>query len=1708
MERPEVVDPLKEEEQPILQQTPVEKPEPIDTQTDDAFSVRGLAEKRLGKLGTGALDFVPIAGDILAAGDVVESYKKGDVLGTAINSAAFAVGLIPVVGDVAAKGLKAGLKATRAEKSDVPDIWSYPEQMYSSSGTSQNQIAAGYNELKRRGELKKGDKVVDIGGGRFDNLINDASEEGIDVKVFDPFNRTPEHNAAVADAVREGQADVAMSHNVLNVIKEDANIKTVIQQAENAVKPGGKAHFTVYEGNRSGVGGTTKAKTKTQTDQSFQRNQKTEDYVPFVEEIFGANNVTRKGKIITAVKRIVFDFKSPKGTVFKRGGKFGGLNFPVGKVIGGNQVYFHKNYIGSQPKEVQDLYNSALDKLPPDHNFNTLMYMKGKGDTPDTIRFDESADFDFAREPTPGKMVAIDANGNVANRSSNQIFHHKWMWVGDDYKGFDVNKEYNWSKQWTSKVDNFSGIGKKENWDRILEEKGLEVEGYREALPSGGAATIDFPFERKPHPSEKYTTQVSAPYDFEVEKTLSDWNRGKLKPSQVKKVLERKGLDADLREAGKYNSVDVFPARKFLKENELGKPETYEFFKGGQVKTYKEGGVVPMQEQMKFAFMNEGGVLADDGVERDPVSGNEVPAGSMAEEVRDDVPAMLSEGEYVVPADVVRYHGIDKFEELRDEAKMGLARMEADGRIGGQPVEEQEEFPFPVEELEGFQEGGVVGDTYSSVTGSEFKANQPYGAGGGRFPGVGFELRNFTNPKTGRTVVIPFFNGKSMQYIPPDFLEGGATTTRGGTFDPAADERSRQEDEAERARQGGQTGLTPLAQEVVNKVIAGESTGQQGKSFDQYTSDDWNRYIKNADSLTANVTSKLPVVGLLQRMNERAARSFAEKALRSGVNPATEEPLSSEEKLTLQRVMMVAPNTSMTEALINAVTGKGETIQGVPLFEQKGFETDLLPDMSRFKEQDTTKPQDQPQTQDVSNLYGRGFTPEQIGEAPVQVQDGTATQSSSGFNLDSALFSAAEASMPKGRNIPFTQTKMKGYDEIKESGTKQDYENLFQRIVVAEAGNEDLIGQALVARAILNRKGVLDDNFSPSTFYTNSSDLVDIIYGGTAESGVDKLLGGNVQKAIQQGKGYQFEPVGKGIITDPNRFNTANMTEAASAIALAQNPTKLKQELRKRGYKPEQIKNLVASTGFANLETQEARGVKDDKTQDVNRVKYGRHTFNTAGNEAKKVYNPNPYENTLDQGAPTFAGVPLTSPFQTGQAVAGQAETQPLQQTFVPPQAPTAEQIRLAGGVDAFVKSQLPTGTEQITTELQDLPVGVSIEADGQFTGTGGLGDPNMLGTARGAVDPRRADIQSRLAKSREPKPATMFRGLGAEYDRAKEQANLATLQKSIQRTGELKPPSLDDQMAAITDIIPAAPERLVLRQQPPISAGGMEGRLPQIGPTAPQPVAPFTPLGRPSDISRLMPTTADVQAQQAADARKAREEQERMIYEETQKRIPTTTQTDDQPDTPELRDLKQRAQTRDAAKKSRQMNQARQDVIMGGGSAFEADAAAQAVFLDQSDEIRRNQELNKGKTLTQVLQEEESREEESSGGGGFGGGDTGGSDKSIVCTEIYRQTQLPNWSKAMRVWDTYQRRYLTPEHEIGYHWLFKPYVSGMKKSNLLTRFGALMAGRRTQHLKHVLTKGKAKDDLFGNVFCKIIHPTVYVAGKIKTFLDSKTKAT
>jgi hypothetical protein len=88
--------------------------------------------------------------------------------------------------------------------------------------------------------------------------------------------------------------------------------------------------------------------------------------------------------------------------------------------------------------------------------------------------------------------------------------------------------------------------------------------------------------------------------------------------------------------------------------------------------------------------MNCGGIMMPE-MEIDPISGNEVPLGSTPENVRDDIPAMLSQDEYVLPAHVVKWHGLKHIQEMQMEAEAGLMSMAMEGLIGGMEMEEAAE---------------------------------------------------------------------------------------------------------------------------------------------------------------------------------------------------------------------------------------------------------------------------------------------------------------------------------------------------------------------------------------------------------------------------------------------------------------------------------------------------------------------------------------------------------------------------------------------------------------------------------------------------------------------------------------------------------------------------------------------------------------------------------------------------------------------------------------------------------------------------------------------------------------------------------------------------------------------------------------------------------------------------------------------------------
>jgi hypothetical protein len=188
-----------------------------------------------------------------------------------------------------------------------------------------------------------------------------------------------------------------------------------------------------------------------------------------------------------------------------------------------------------------------------------------------------------------------------------------------------------------------------------------------------------------------------------------------------------------------------------------------------------------MQNEMNQLFA-EGGVMQEGGTV-DPVSGNDVPPGAMAEEVRDDIPAQLSEGEFVIPADVVRYIGLEKLMMMRDKAKAGLQKMEEIGQMGNaEEVEDAEALHSGEDEMDdetfSSEIDSIIGEDNEQEfsKGGDIRKYQAGGFVGGEenkqlyadAPIKGFEMVAMTND-AGQTIYIPFINGVAQLSVPQGY---------------------------------------------------------------------------------------------------------------------------------------------------------------------------------------------------------------------------------------------------------------------------------------------------------------------------------------------------------------------------------------------------------------------------------------------------------------------------------------------------------------------------------------------------------------------------------------------------------------------------------------------------------------------------------------------------------------------------------------------------------------------------------------------------------------------------------------------------------------------------------------------------------------------------------------------------------------------------
>ena len=293
---------------------------------------------------------------------------------------------------------------------------------------------------------------------------------------------------------------------------------------------------------------------------------------------------------------------------------------------------------------------------------------------------------------------------------------------------------------------------------------------------------------------------------------------------------------------------------------------------------FAEGGsVVPEEEQMNDLFKSE---------RIDPVSGNDVPPGALPQEVRDDVDAKLSEGEYVVPADVLRYYGVKFFEDLRNKAKKSLQAMDEDGRIGGEPLEEEmDDLPFSDEELVseddaegevmeaargalvGYQEGGMQLSYPSYIKQPDLTSLGLTNPSGTASAG-GVEYRKYVND-AGMTITIPYFNGQPMGIVPVGYYSEGSAPTQ----------ETKETANIVTEDKGGKRDKEPDYEGIDYKSLSDEDLQ---KSFDQTKSD----VVKGITGVTSLAAAPVGIVAAaLNAVSASQAANEIER--RTGKRPET-----------------------------------------------------------------------------------------------------------------------------------------------------------------------------------------------------------------------------------------------------------------------------------------------------------------------------------------------------------------------------------------------------------------------------------------------------------------------------------------------------------------------------------------------------------------------------------------------------------------------------------------------------------------------------------------------------------------------------------------------------------------------------------------------------------------------------------------------------
>ena len=162
-----------------------------------------------------------------------------------------------------------------------------------SARTARKQVPAIFKKVESRNGWRSVSPVLktrinlDIGGGPYDDFTLALAEQGVLNLVYDPHNRSKEHNDVVLHQARNCMIASVTISNVLNVIKSLKEREKIIRLA--AILSDGPVYITVYEGNKSSRGCKTR--------DGWQCNRRLQSYVSELKSFFAAIEV-KNGMIV------------------------------------------------------------------------------------------------------------------------------------------------------------------------------------------------------------------------------------------------------------------------------------------------------------------------------------------------------------------------------------------------------------------------------------------------------------------------------------------------------------------------------------------------------------------------------------------------------------------------------------------------------------------------------------------------------------------------------------------------------------------------------------------------------------------------------------------------------------------------------------------------------------------------------------------------------------------------------------------------------------------------------------------------------------------------------------------------------------------------------------------------------------------------------------------------------------------------------------------------------------------------------------------------------------------------------------------------------------------------------------------------------------------------------------------------------------------